>query len=67
MNIFDKIFDAYYDIKFKIEDLYYASCYKVNDIVDSVKNTSSGVVDDFEQEFIKPVKKKKTKSKKKKK
>lgn len=67
MNIFDKILDAYYDVRFKVEDAYYAIRYKITDLVNGVKNTSDKVVKELEEEFVKPAKRKKAKTKKKKK
>jgi hypothetical protein len=58
MNLIDRIIDAYYAVRFKLEDLAYAAKYKFVDFEDSVKSFVP----------LKPVKsKKKTKAKKKKK
>ena len=58
MNLIDRLIDAYYTVKFKLEDLACAARYKFVYFEDSVKSF----------ELPKPVKrKKKTKAKKKKK
>lgn len=70
MNLFDKVLDAYYDIRFKIEDTIDSIKFRVSDIVDGVKGYKDENTDDPAFDFeepIKPKKKKKAKAKKKKK
>jgi hypothetical protein len=71
MNLFDKVLDAYYDIRFKIEDTIDSIKFRVSDIVDGVKgckDENSDANDTFDiEEPVKPKKKKKAKAKKKKK
>lgn len=70
MNLFDKVLDAYYDIRFKIEDTIDSIKFRVSDIVDGVKGYKDENADDHTFDFEEPVnpkKKKKAKAKKKKK
>lgn len=67
MNIFDRLVEAYYDCRFKLEDSYYAIRYKITDIIDGVRDASESIVPEKDIEFSAPIKKKKTRSKKKKK
>lgn len=60
MNILDKVLDAYYFVRFKVEDA-------IDEIKFKLYNLKDGVQNDLESFVEKPAKKKKAKSKKKKK
>lgn len=67
MSLFDKILDVYYDVTFRVQDLVDTVRYKAVDLVDAVKGHKENLEIAYDEIDVKPVKKRKKTTKKKKK